>query len=82
MRLSAVTSRPEPMCNANVAFTAHSTAAAPPELRHATEVPPGRRRLCHATAASGVRLYEVAVPLADDPGKVRELLMYPCTVAL
>ena len=25
--------------------------------------------------ASGLRLYEVAVPLADDPGKVRRLLL-------
>ena len=66
--------------NANVAFTAHSTAAAPPELRHgggAARTPQAVPR----TAASGVRLYEVAVPLADDPGKVRATDV-PCTVAL
>ncbi len=53
------------ICNANVASTAQSTAAAPPALQR------DRRAARPPQAASGVRLYEVAVPLADDPGKVR-----------
>ena len=55
--------------NATVAFTAHSAAAAPPELRRDTGAARPRQAVPQK-AASGVRLYGVAVPLADDPGKV------------
>ena len=59
---------------ADVASTAHSTAAAPPELKRDRRAarPP---QTVPQKAASGVRLYEVAVPLADDPGKACATLM-------
>ncbi len=71
---------PGAVCNANVASNAQSTAAARPELRSVRRAdrPP---QVVPRKAASGVRLYEVAVPLAEDPGKVHNVDI-PCVVTL